>query len=334
MFGCGNRCQVAAWLSSVLVAFWPTARTEAQGPRCGRISWTAPSRIRAPTENAHRVARWPYAVPRADGILIAGMDAQRFSDTIARADLVLWQLNSDSAATELTGPERNAALVFPRAISGPDAAVDLFWGEGASGPRENFQEATKSQTSLWWARRDSTGRWNDAKRLVDGIGVGWQWASVMFARSANASLVATTARTRTRGEIVELLRFDGIRWSTQELPNSVGGLYPSLAEDIRGEFYVAFVGPDDSGPLGSRAVVVTHSNDAGSTWTEPSVVWRAEASDISELSMVVTSRGTLTLVWLETPNPQTDALPRVRLVASRDHGKTWSTPADLIVPAD
>lgn len=106
------------------------------------------------------------------------------------------------------------------------------------------------------------------------------------------------------------------------------GRDPQILTDLLGRLYVIYAVPLNEG----RGIYATFSDDAGVTWSEPAVVFDAEAEgwlSVAQPSLSVDEQGNLLAVWLRLPLPGNGPAEGLYSAASVD-GAFWTEPELLV----
>jgi len=185
--------------------------------------------------------------------------------------------------------------------------------------------------------RLDSGTWTKPARLLKGLDVNWRSATLLRGNDLRSIVVAVTSRDSAEPPALSYLHFNGAVWDRRRIPQSVGGLYPSVAQDSSGRLFVAFVagaggaGTHDANSHDANSVFLIRSDDTGRTWREPILLSRSGSLQAYETSIVWTPQA-LHVVWAQdrTGSQTPDA---VREIRSFDGGNHWTAPNDLKAPA-
>jgi len=109
----------------------------------------------------------------------------------------------------------------------------------------------------------------------------------------------------------------------------ISGSGPQLTADLLGRLYAIYAVPLNEG----RGIYVTFSDDAGVTWSEPAVVFDAEAAgwlSVAQPSLSVDEEGRLLAVWVRAPLPGNGPAEGIYSARSSADGDLWTEPELLV----
>ncbi len=118
-------------------------------------------------------------------------------------------------------------------------------------------------------------------------------------------------------------------WSSPKTLSSLAdSSWPQIASDGGGTLYVLFAVPLNE----ARGVYLTRSTDNGASWSEPTLVYDARASQtpmVSHPALAVEPNGRLHAAWVNSQAPGGGGALNVHYSLSLDGGETWSAPLIL-----
>ena len=118
-------------------------------------------------------------------------------------------------------------------------------------------------------------------------------------------------------------------WSEPLALIETAGSAPQLTADLLGRLYAIYAVPLNAG----RGIYVTFSDDNGATWSEPAVVFDAEAAgwlSVAQPSLSVDEEGRLLAVWVRTPLPGNGPAEGIYSARSSADGELWTEPELLV----
>jgi hypothetical protein len=116
---------------------------------------------------------------------------------------------------------------------------------------------------------------------------------------------------------------------SQAAGNPTAGSDPQILADLLGRLYVIYAVPLNE----ARGIYVTFSDDAGVTWSEPAVVFDAEAAgwlSVAQPSLSVDEQGNLLAVWARMPLPGNGPAEGLYSASSIVDGEFWTEPELLV----
>jgi hypothetical protein len=305
-------------------------RMPRQSPaKCPSGRWGVPRKVGLPRLV---VARWPSLTEMRGRLILAGMNTQQLSDAQRGIGMVLWESAGQDQGREVPGPDWQPghAFVLPRVVLDGLGRIHLFWGEADTTGSPTIGDAIEQQHALWWSMSSRSGTWTRPKRLLSGLDVDWRLARVLRGNDQRSIFIVVTSRDSTDPTGVSYLHFNGANWEHRRVPRTLGGVYPSVAQDSSGRLFLVFVAGATGTKYDANSVFVTRSNDTGRTWSDVKLLSRSGSLQAFNPSIVWTPSA-LHVVWAQdrTGNQTPDA---VREIHSLDRGAHWSVPNDLKAP--
>jgi hypothetical protein len=295
-----------------------------------KLGWSEPVPLAAPTG---RVARFASIATRGASTYVMGSNVPfPMAPLTGESLFVGWSLTGDAIAP----PPGQFWFLEPRSIVDESGTLHMVWAEPS---------ASKAQTetrhwfgmrygSIWAASRNSTGVWTKPVRLDSGE-VEWRKSFV------DAPLVGPDGRIHAfvpsgGDDLLHIVR-DKSGWRSTRIPNVPAG-YVS-ATRVGQTIVLAIVGADPAPPAATKggrlyqsdvnSVAVLRSSDAGDNWAKLDWISHSDANPAHNPKILSNGSAT-TLVWVQNLPGRRAVL---RLVQSRDGGKSWSSPQDLLWPS-
>jgi len=205
----------------------------------------------------------------------------------------------------------------PSIATGPDGRLYAIWSDGRVGPSDFriFFSGSTDGGATWMV---------PSIRVGDDI-VGSYQSDGSIALNSTGALFATWSDWRSgNADIYFAKSLDGgLSWTTPNTkvnaePSSANQFVPSIATDLLGNVYVAWV--DERG--GGQDIFVGKSSDGGATWTERNVIVEPANFGQHAPSIAVDGSGNVYVAWQDGRNGNLD----IYFARSVDGGMSWSNP--------
>jgi hypothetical protein len=321
-----DRMRAAAFAVAAIVTACGQPNAAGGPASCREGMWTAPVGLGGDSQPV--LARFPsIALAKKTG-MIAGIRVDLSGPISPRSD---WLELRTLDGRRQPRPPGHFLFLYPKLVSGPGNAFSLFWAEpaGTSAPSDSAWDLMVSPAaSVWAATYSPESGWSTPVRVYSG-GIEW---SVFFVDQVildGSSLTVVAPKDLLRGgELVQLVLAAGHSRSREITGDAV--IQPSVAL-VGGQLFVAFLAGAAVSGSDVNSVFVMASQDGGITWSKPSLVSRSGSQPANEVKLRVGPDESLHLVWKQS---QTTGPHLLRHVVSRDSGRTWSAPNDLMAPDD
>lgn len=188
-------------------------------------------------------------------------------------------------------------------------------------------------TALIYARYDE-GRWTRPARVLSTAKLAQQPDIVAAGERLHAvwSGGEQSAIRYSRAYVRDAYVANG--WETPQrisLPGAIAA-WPQIVADLAGTLHVLYAVPLNEG----RGLYYTRSDDAGATWTPPSLIFDAAAEGwdrVDRPALAVDVRRGLHVAWVRAPLPGFGPPEGLVYSVSRDEAATWSEPFALATGA-
>lgn len=264
-----------------------------------------------------------------DQIFVIGCGTAGTSDVWVFSQPVQAVFSPSSLPVTWSAPKQIALEQYPvnslnLLADGRTNMVHVFWSQPSSGITDGIDD------SIFYTNWSSLQSRSPAPILRSASGKTSQ-PTVTLDSTGRMFVVWSGGKT---GELF-------FSWSAAENANSTMDWYvpvaipsprlaamdPIIKVDANGILYIAYLIPLNE----ARGVYLTRSTDRGATWSEPAHVFDAVSGNcdmVGNLSMAITSSGSLHLSWVCETIPGGTGPYALRYARSKDSGTTWDVLPD------
>lgn len=224
-----------------------------------------------------------------------------------------------------------APPIAPRVYAAPNGALRVVWAEERAGAESGApQEPTtlglpRSLWTAWYA----AGRWSTPRRIYAAPWVNWgeTTAAPLVADAVGTVHLAVGADPDPGpASAVIHVRMHGDSVAVTERPIYGATHYTSIAIGTGGSIRIAYVAPDSSERGHPATVFLLQKASATRSWESPILLSQMPGRTPTELRLLETPEGALTVVWGQSEPGDVWATSLVAM-HSPDRGRSWKRPA-------
>jgi hypothetical protein len=317
--------RVAALALAVLVTSCAQPNAASGPAACREGTWTEPIALGGDSQPV--LARFASLALTSKTGVVAGIRVDLSGPISPRSD---WLELRTLDGRRLPRPPGDFLFLYPRLAPGPGNGVSLLWAEPAARswtPDSAWEMMLRPAESVWAATYEANRGWSTPVRLYSGA-IDWNWSVDQVIVDGSSLTVIASKDLLLGGALVQLVLAEGHSRSREITHDAV--VEPSAAV-VGGRLFVAFLGGAPGPGYDENSVFVMASPDGGITWSKPSLVSRSGSQGANEVRLRAGPDGALHLVWKQ---PLATGPHVLRHVVSRDSGRTWSAPDDVVAPDD
>jgi len=294
---------------------------------CGPGAWSEPRRVAGVP--AGSIVREPSLVAGGGRMFVAGQDFTVRDGGALPANPLL---AVESGRGGLGRPAGEYGYYSPRALLDARGVLHLLWAEPEPGAPLRRTATEPRLTRLIHASYDGSA-WAAPEEIYRSPGE-ILWSADLGGAAIDSAGVLHASFGDTREGLPTLVHLRGSvsRWETRSPERRHVAAYASLAAGRGDTLFLAYIGGDAGSDRELASVFVVRSTDGGGSWEEPVLVSRTAGRRATSVRVLAGPGGVVHLVWGQNLSGGL-AAEAIRHAASRDGGATWSTAADLPVPA-
>ncbi len=297
---------------------------------CEGRAWSAVASAIPSTTSGARTAHDPSAAA-GDRLMFAGNNIPLFDGRqLTVPPLTIGELGG----SQLERPPGQFNFIRPRIAFDWSGQLHMLWAEPAPMDRllTTDEWFATPLTEVWSAQYNPKTGWTKPARVFGGQQILWppdRIRRIPASRYASESLVATLAIfSGEPNRPVILLRWGGDQWrvetvKTSLITNPVTVTY-AWWQDVE---LVAFLAAARGAQEDRNSVFVQVSRNDGAQWPPAQLVNRSGRAGAATPQLSVESNGIVHLSWIQYAEGRTSSL---RHSLSRDGGKTWAPPDELV----
>ncbi|MCI0395256.1 MAG: exo-alpha-sialidase [Chloroflexi bacterium] len=264
------------------------------------------------------------AVPVGERLLVIGCDAAGNRKDVWLVSRPLPEVMAEFTAgttgiwrspAAVTTSDSPNAFLWPALVADADGQLHAFWSQAAGG-----------SATIHYARWDGLNWSQPVDVLASPEGQPAEEPAVAI----YGDRLLVTWSSGQGGEVYFSQSPAGLAISPAEwlepvplpIPRITAGA-PTIAVNGNGDIYVAYTLRFNE----DRGVYLTRSEDGGSSWSDPLLVFDGVAAGwevVDQPSLVVTGDGVLHAMWMHRSLPPANTPLALAYAASTDNGETWS----------